>query len=47
MMSFTTGFRVVKEPFQLKKKDEICSHFKEVVLPLTLWVFYCLHTEDN
>lgn len=47
MPSFTTRSCVVKEPFQLKNREEICSHFKEAVLPRTLWVFYCLHAEDN
>lgn len=42
-----TGLSVVNEPYQLKNREEICSHFKEVVLPHTLWIFYCLHAEDN
>lgn len=42
-----TGPTLVKEPFQLKNREAICSDFKKVVLPHTLWIFYCLHTEDN
>lgn len=42
-----TGHSVVKNPFALKNREEICRHFKEVVLPHTLRMFYCLCLEDN